>query len=216
MTETTSVEADLTPSVFEEGVRSVSVHETGVTTSDASARVQRVPFPVASPGACVLCGKYEHPDGFAFFGLDFEFFGTLYFCADCAGDIAAAFNWVHPDRSVALQVERDSALKANQELVERVQILEQSVESLTRYSTLSNGNPESSDLVAMEPLSNAADEGPKLTVVASPSDSVDEQSSDESDVSEPADEQRPDDVPEPTSSQSAGSYLDVISELGLE
>jgi hypothetical protein len=48
------------------------------TTSDntanaVEAKVQLVPVPNASPGKSVGCGKYEHPKGFAWPHLDFEF-----------------------------------------------------------------------------------------------------------------------------------------------
>lgn len=64
---------------------------------DPSARITRVPTPIASPGCCVLCGKNEHPLGFAATdNLDFEFYGTVYFCADCVGDYARAFGYLSP------------------------------------------------------------------------------------------------------------------------
>src|SRR4051794_37419599 len=105
----------------------------GVTTSDASARVQRVPVPVASPGACILCGKYHHPDGFAFFGIEFEFYRSLYFCTDCTGDIANTFGWLPPDKVEALIAERDEAVQENVTLGFKIQYLEETVDSLVKY-----------------------------------------------------------------------------------
>lgn len=67
----------------------------GVSTNEAARRVQAIPAPIVSPGNCGICGKHEHPDGFADARLDFEFYGTLYFCADCVGEFARAFGWIN-------------------------------------------------------------------------------------------------------------------------
>jgi hypothetical protein len=65
------------------------------TFSDPSARVTRISRPVASPAQCALCGKDTHPDGFAATdNFDFEFYGTVYFCADCVGDYARVFGYM--------------------------------------------------------------------------------------------------------------------------
>lgn len=64
------------------------------TSVSPSARVQIVPAPIVSPGNCGLCGKSQHPAGFADPRLDFEFYGTLYFCADCVGDFARTFGFI--------------------------------------------------------------------------------------------------------------------------
>lgn len=71
--------------------------------NDPSARVVRVDAPIASPGQCVICGKTEHPLGFADARLDFEFYGTLYLCADCVGDYARLFGYVSPEELVSLR-----------------------------------------------------------------------------------------------------------------
>lgn len=64
------------------------------TTNPAAARVQVIPAPIVSPGVCGICGKTEHPEGFADLRLDFEWYGTLYFCADCVGAIARPFHFI--------------------------------------------------------------------------------------------------------------------------
>jgi hypothetical protein len=62
---------------------------------DQSARVTRIQAPISSPGHCALCGKSDHPEGFAATdNLDFEFFGTFYLCADCVGDYAKVFGFM--------------------------------------------------------------------------------------------------------------------------
>lgn len=64
-------------------------------TLDTSARVKRIPAPIASPGCCGLCGKTHHDRGFASTdNFDFEFYGTLYFCYDCVGDYARTFGYM--------------------------------------------------------------------------------------------------------------------------
>ncbi len=83
---------------------SVATTGTGIPESDPSARITRVMTPVASPGSCVICGKNYHPDGFAATdNLDFEFYGTVYFCADCVGDYARVFGYVSPTELVQLR-----------------------------------------------------------------------------------------------------------------
>lgn len=192
----------------------------GVTTSDASARVQRVPVPVASPGSCLLCGKSKHPEGFAFFGIDFEFYGTLYFCADCGGDIANCFGWMEPNRVSSILAEHDQVIKENVILGQQVEALEQAVDALTRYRSASDDLTSLiiapsvvAGIVTPDAITEQRSDG------SSGSESS-EQPSNESDVNQSADEQGPVSVPadasnEPASS-SGGSYLDVISDLGLE
>lgn len=76
-----------------------------VDTSDtsASARVTRISSPIASPGNCGLCGTATHEQGFADPRLDFEFYGTLYFCADCCGEFASLFGFLSPGQVVELR-----------------------------------------------------------------------------------------------------------------
>lgn len=197
----------------------------GVTTSDASARVQKVPVPVASPGACILCGKYTHPEGFAFFGLEFEFYGTLYFCGDCVGDIASTFGWLPPDRVTALLAEHEDVLQENINLGDKVKFLEEAVDSLTKYRAVGDNNFVATIASIVEQVESPTDEQPELEFTPSTESSVNEQSSDESDVSEPVSEQGTDDVPSTTGDEStsselsgpkpSGGYLDIISEFDL-
>lgn len=73
---------------------------------DMSARVTRIPAPIASPGQCMICGKNEHPKGFAATdNLDIEFYGTIYFCADCVGDYARVFGFVSEEKVEELKQE---------------------------------------------------------------------------------------------------------------
>jgi len=62
---------------------------------DPAARVRKISKPIASPAQCLICGKDRHPVGFASFdNVDFEFYGSLYFCGDCVGDIARPFGFL--------------------------------------------------------------------------------------------------------------------------
>lgn len=84
-----------------------SVATTGASLpeSDPSARITRIQTPIASPGSCVICGKSDHPDGFAATdNLDFEFYGTVYFCGDCVGDYARVFGFISPNELVQLRL----------------------------------------------------------------------------------------------------------------
>lgn len=73
-----------------------------------SGRVQVYPSPVAAPGQCGMCGKAEHPKGFVDIRMDFEFYGVLYFCYDCVGDIGRAVGFYAPEdlSSLRARVER--------------------------------------------------------------------------------------------------------------
>lgn len=198
------------------------VYESGVTTSDASARVQRVPVPVASPGSCLLCGKHSHPQGFVFFSnVDFEFYGTLYFCADCVGDIANCFGWMEPDRVNAILAEHAVVLQENEILGRQITELEQAVDALTRYRSSSNDLINVITAAPVEQGVVTSDAEPEQRSDGSSEPEPSEQPGNESDVSEPVNEQGTDDVSSTTGGESGsvstgGSYLDVISELGLE
>lgn len=106
-----------------------SVAVTG--TNDPSARIRRIPTPIASPGNCVICGKNEHPQGFAATdNLDFEFYGTVYFCADCVGDYARCFGYVSPNDLIGLREHVDAQNDELNTLRQAVLGLESTVDGL--------------------------------------------------------------------------------------
>ncbi len=79
---------------------------------DPSARITRVEVCLASPGCCAICGKSQHPDGFAdTANLDFEFYGSFYLCADCVGDYARLFGYLAPTDVSKLQDQLDAQEK---------------------------------------------------------------------------------------------------------
>jgi hypothetical protein len=83
-------------------------------TSVASARVQHIERPIVSPGVCGICGKDKHPKGFVDPRLDFEWYGTLYFCADCVVDLAAPFGYITEETYADMK-------RANEQLRETVE-----------------------------------------------------------------------------------------------
>ena len=99
-----------------------------------SGRVQRLAAPVASPGQCGMCGKASHEKGFADARLDFEFFGTLIFCADCAGDLSSVFGYVSPEDLAAMREMIDAQNDELNTLRQAVLGLESAVDGLTSYN----------------------------------------------------------------------------------
>lgn len=112
------------------------------TTSDAAARVQLIEAPIMSPGCCALCGKSEHPVGFADPGLAYEFHGNFYLCGDCIGDFARIFGWVEPKRFVEFLREHEEVLIHNSLLHEQVESLGAIKNAIDYYSGI---NPTISD-----------------------------------------------------------------------
>lgn len=181
------------------------------TTNEAAARVQRIAGPIASPGNCGLCGKDKHPDGFADPRLDFEWYGTLYFCADCIGDFARVFGYIPPHQALAL-AKRVRELEESLSLqTDALLNLESAVEHLTNYRMLRNTitDANSDDSVPSESGESAESATPTIsgTVTELYSATID----DEPVVSEPVAEQGPDDVPGVTSDESD----DTIPIIGL-
>jgi hypothetical protein len=187
------------------------------TTSDAlnsnnpaAARVQLLAAPVASPAMCGICGKNEHPDGFADARLDFEFYGTFYLCGDCVGDYARLFGWLHPMQARALAKKYDELSKELDIHREALLNLEASVEHLTNYrmlrSTVSNDDDDSNLDAVTSGSAQETDDSVSGSVIEFPGSD----SPTESDVSESVTEQGPDDVPEPRSDEPAGEPVTIV------
>lgn len=166
----------------------MSVGQVGKIGGRPDARIILLERPAASPGCCIICGKSEHPVGFAEAGLDVEFYGAINFCGDCAGDMARLFGFIGPvdyqalcDSNAALQLENEgyearlSALGAVENAITGY---------LTDYGTIvdSGSNLRSvlqsaesdSQLPSDEPKSvDPITERPNLTVVEGSNDSTD-------------------------------------------
>jgi hypothetical protein len=179
------------------------------SNNPAAARVQLLPAPVASPGMCGICGKNEHPDGFADARLDFEFYGTFYLCGDCVGDYARLFGWLHPMQARAL-AQKYQELSDELDLHRKALLnLEESVEHLTNYRMLRStitGTEPGNDLDA---TSSDPDEETIDAVSGSVIEFPGADNPSESDVSEPVTEQGPDDVPEPRGDESSSDITIV-------
>lgn len=168
-------------------------------TSPLDARVRLIDVPVASPGKCVICGKSEHEKGFIDPRLDFDFHGTLYFCADCGGEIANVLGYISPEQAIMLakhvqQLERELEIHRDALLN-----LESAVEDLTNYRMLRNAVDDSSSVADLsgttDEASEANDEASSGTVVKFPGGTAETESELNESVSEP----RSDDVPSPPS-----------------
>jgi hypothetical protein len=189
---------------------SANLDKAVTTYGDPAARITRISHPVATPGKCAICGKNKHPEGFAATdNFDFEFYGTVYFCADCVGDYARVFGFMSRD-----QVE--DVLAQLQAQKEELEVLRHSVVNLESivdaYSNLRHIKP--SDLPSDVPINVSAE---AIDAGDSPSErgtspaniigegrfASGEQSSDER-----SNESRRDDVHDSTAD-------DVLAELGL-
>lgn len=57
-----------------------------------SGRVQILDRPLALPGKCIICGASDNDDGREYIdvGFEIEYYGVVYFCTHCFGEIALA------------------------------------------------------------------------------------------------------------------------------
>ena len=117
-------------------------------TDEAAARIQKIPSPVVDPGHCGICGKSEHPQGFLDFRLDFEWFGTLIFCYDCAATVAASIGYISSDTYAALQAENIRLITEFEVTVAALEALETGLDHLANYHHARNVSD-----------SNASDDG---------------------------------------------------------
>lgn len=164
---------------------------------DPSARITRIANPVASPGCCVICGKSEHPLGFAATdNLDFEFYGTVYFCADCIGDYARVFGYLSPGDFVELKSQLEAYEKELSILRQAILGLESTVDNMAgELARRSNTT------------ANVVNEPPALSLVSDPVDEPDEElpSNDGGES-----EQVAEGVSEPDAEQTSGSGPDDL------
>ena len=171
-----------------------------VTTNPQSARFQWLAAPLVSPGSCGICGKATFDKGFVNTGLDFEFFGTLIFCAECALNIGAPVGGLTPDEYTKLVETADKLAIELEKALNRIKELEAIEDAINHYNSRDGSDSNSSDsvreLVQPEEL-NEPDE------VSTESDSL---------PTEPTVEQRSDD-----SSDVTGGTLtdDFLANLGI-
>lgn len=173
----------------------------------SSARVQVIPAPIASPGKCVFCGKNQHDKGFIDPKLDFEFYGTLYFCADCVGDIARTLGYIDTEQAIKLAQEIRRLSEELELHREALLNLEESVEHLTNYRMLRSLSADSNSNVS---ISGSADETPTI-IDEAPGGAVIEfptaTNESEPNISESVEQQGSDDISESTSSSDASPII---------
>lgn len=190
---------------------------------DMSSRVTRIAAPVASPGHCALCGKSDHPLGFAATeNMEFEFFGTLYFCADCVGDYARVFGYMH-------RTEISDLIDKQKSMYEELELLRSAVANLENildaYSRLrpNSGIPDHrhiSDAVASADANEGTDQadGEQLSFATADESSdaehatgtVDSGEGTDDDINESDSKQRRADV-----SDDSSNVVTLFEELGI-
>jgi hypothetical protein len=181
------------------------------TFTDPAARIKRISRPVATPAKCAICGKADHPEGFAATdNFDFEFFGTVYFCADCVGDYARVFGFMSRKEIEDLLVRLDAQEKEIKTLRSAVVNLESIVDA---YSHLRNVKPDALDRSGNgSDASESADERDSeqlARVISIAPDVIDAGVSGEREISERGDEPGRDDV-QPTESDDS-----FLTDLGI-
>lgn len=72
-----------------------------------SAKVQFSQVPQTAPGQCAICGSGQDKNGFIDTGLDFDFWGRVFFCFNCGLQLAAVFGFISPLDYADLEAELD-------------------------------------------------------------------------------------------------------------
>lgn len=103
-----------------------------------SARVQFAQITRTAPGQCALCGNGQCEAGFIDTGLDFEFWGRVYFCANCALEISAVFGFISPDEYADLEAELNIAKFELKNMTEKTMNLEKALAGLSSIRDLFN------------------------------------------------------------------------------
>lgn len=80
-----------------------------MTVSTAQGRYYITNTPQASPGTCTICG-YAGPDrSYLDPRLDFEFYGSLYFCEECMASMAQQMGFIEPAKARSLEARVEEA-----------------------------------------------------------------------------------------------------------
>lgn len=91
---------------------------------------------MTAPGQCAICGSGQDQNGFVDTGLDFEFWGRVFFCPQCTGQIAAVFGFISPADYDDLQGERDLAQLELRRANETIENMRRIVDGLRGISLL--------------------------------------------------------------------------------
>lgn len=101
----------------------------------ALSRIQVVEAPPAAPGHCAICGTTQGP--MVDFGMDFEFYGVVYFCVDnCLVELANSFDYHSPRQWQAAVDYIERLKKERDELREQNDQLRSTVSSLNSFAGL--------------------------------------------------------------------------------
>jgi hypothetical protein len=104
-----------------------------VGAKDPSQRIQLIPSPIVSPGQCGICGISKHSVGFVTLGMDFEFYGTLIFCADCAVSLGAVAGSISPAQYQHLNDSNRELLEINATLSAEITVLQEVKNGISNY-----------------------------------------------------------------------------------
>lgn len=111
------------------------------STNPAAARFPVIPSPNIDPAHCGACGKASHEQGFVHTGMDFEFYGTLIFCADCAKEIGRAVGCLDPEQSVKLNdylVQLINENNSQRSQLEQLEVIRDAINSFSSSNIISN------------------------------------------------------------------------------
>ena len=101
---------------------------------EASAKVQFTDVTRTAPGCCALCGRGQDDNGFIDTGLDYEFWGRLYFCSNCALQLAAVFGFISPEDYADLEAELNYTKLQLQQKTEIAESLKDAVRGLSIFN----------------------------------------------------------------------------------
>lgn len=125
--------------------------------TNPSARIVRVASPEMSPGQCGVCGTSTDEQGFAYFGLDFEFYGNLYFCSSCSGETARLFGYQSPTELDSMRETLDAQNAELNTLRQAVLGLESAVDTLAGELSRRGSNPAALAIVEQRPNNGPSD-----------------------------------------------------------
>lgn len=140
---------------------------------DPSGRFQRVAAgEMVLPAQCAVCGKTYQEEGFVDTKLDYDFYGVVYFCADCAFELTTVFPEApyHAMRARILQLEellvaKDAEIKALNGAID-------GLNTLAAIRTADSYNPPSS-VLSEEPVTAIEDADAILARLSEGSGSTD-------------------------------------------
>jgi hypothetical protein len=129
-----------------------------------SARIQFLQVAQTTPGQCGICGKGQDSRGFADTQLDFEWWGRLILCADCALQIGEVFGFISSVDYEDLLGERDIAQLELKEARSQIENMRKVIDNLNDYwfsirsvstGTMDNLETEPGTIIQTEPITGS-------------------------------------------------------------